>query len=198
MALLDHDNRKLLVRRPTREPVPRPNRKSGRYEHLLGDEPMRVFVPLMLRPWAMDRTHKEAVHLGEKVTLAMLERYYYRVGMASSVKWGIRRCYACQARKKTRDTVRWPSVYLPLPSGPGQMVAFDLLGPLPRTSQGNEHVLLVVDLFSRHAEGYALSADEKTTQGCAAKLVHYYIPRWGCPHTFLSDRGPEFVSTVCR
>ena len=58
--------------------------------------------------------------------------------------------------------------------------------------------MLVVDLFSRHAEGYALPADEKPTQGCAAKLVHDYIPQWGCRHTFLSDRGPEFVSTVCR
>ena len=76
-ALPDHDNRKLLVRRPTREPVLRPNRKPGRYERLLGDEPVRVYVPLMLRAWVMDRTHKEAVHLGEKVTLAMLERYYY-------------------------------------------------------------------------------------------------------------------------
>ena len=159
---------------------------------------MRVYVLLMLRPWVMDRIHKEAVHLGEKVTLAMLERYYYWVGMASSVKWGIRRCYAYQARKKTRDTVRRSLVSLPLPSDPGQMVAFDQLRPLPRTNHGNEHVLLVVDLFSRHAEGYALSADEKTTQGSVAKLLHDYIPRWGCPHTFLSDRGPEFVSTVCR
>ena len=175
MALPDDDNRKLLVRHPKREPVPRPNRKPGRYERLLGDGPMRVYVPLMLRPWAMDMTHKEAVHLGEKVTLAMLERYYYWVGMASSVKWGIRRCYACQARKKTRDTVRWPLVSLPLSSGPGQMVAVDLLGSLPRTNQGNEHVLWVVDLFSRHAEGYALSADGKTAQGGAAKLVHDYI-----------------------
>ena len=90
-ALPDHDNHKLLVRRPTREPVLRPNRKPGRYERLLGDEPVRVYVPLMLRPWVMDRTQKEAVHLGEKVTLAMLERYYYWVGMAS-VKWWIRRC----------------------------------------------------------------------------------------------------------
>ena len=62
MALPDHDNRKLLVRHPTREPVPRPNRKSGRYGRLLGDEPMQVYVPLMLRPWVMDSTHKEAVH----------------------------------------------------------------------------------------------------------------------------------------
>ena len=176
MALPDHDNRKWLVRHPTRERVPRPNRKPGRYERLLGDELMRIYVLLRLQPWMMDRTHKEAVHLGEKVTLATLGRCYYWVGMASSVKWGIRRCYACQTRKKTRDTVRWPLVSLPLPSGPGQMVASDPLGYLPRANQWNEHVLWVVDLFSRHAEGYALSADEKTTQGCAAKLVHDYIP----------------------
>ena len=78
------------------------------------------------------------------------------------------------------------------------MVAFDLLGPLPRPNQGNERLLLVVNLFSRHAEGYALSDDEKTTQGCAAKLVHDYTPRWGCLYAFLSDKGPEFVSTVCQ
>ena len=118
---------------------------------------------------------KEAVHLGEKLILAMLERYYHRVGMASSVMWWIRGYYACQARNKTRDMVQWPLVSLPLPSGPSQTVAFDLLEPFPRINQGNEHALLVVDLFSRHAEGYALSADEKTTQGCAAKLVHDYI-----------------------
>ena len=106
MALPNHDTRKLLVRHPTREPAPRPNRKPGRYERLLGDEPVRVYVPLMLRPGVMGRTHKKAVHLGEKVTLAILERYYYWVGMALSVKWWIRRCYACQARKKTRDTIR--------------------------------------------------------------------------------------------
>ena len=75
-ALPDNDNRKSLVRRPKREPGSRPNRKPERYERLLGDEPVRVYVPLMLRPWVVDRTHKEAVHLGEKVTLAMLERYY--------------------------------------------------------------------------------------------------------------------------
>ena len=81
-------NVEVLVRRPTREPVPRPNRKPGRYERLLGDEPVRVYVSLILRQWVMDRTHKEAVHLGEKVTLAMPERYYYWVGMASSVNGG--------------------------------------------------------------------------------------------------------------
>ena len=41
-AMPEHDNRKLLVRRPTREPASRPNRKPGRYECLLGDEPVSI------------------------------------------------------------------------------------------------------------------------------------------------------------
>lgn len=40
---------------------------------------------------------------------------------------------------------------------PGEMVAFDLLGPLPKTKRGNTYILLVVDLLSRHAEPHALS-----------------------------------------
>ena len=94
--------------------------------------------------------------------------------------------------------MRSPLISLPLPNRPGQMVAFDLLGPLPTTAKGNAYVFLVVDLFSRHAGAYAIRKGEKTAKGCAARLIHDCIPRWGCPDTFLSDRGTEFASVVCR
>ena len=76
------NTRKLLMRRLTLEPAHRDDRNPGRFERLLGDEPVRTYVPLLLRPWVMDCTHKEAVHLGEKVTLNMLKRYYWWIGMA--------------------------------------------------------------------------------------------------------------------
>ena len=122
----------------------------------------------------MDCTHKEAVPLGEKVTFRMLQRYYWWIGMADSVKWWIRRCYPCQVTKAVRKTVRWPLVSSPLPSRLGQTVAFDLLGPLPKTERRNTYVSLLVDLFSRHAEGYAITKEEKTARGCAAKIVDDY------------------------
>ena len=78
------------------------------------------------------------------------------------------------------------------------MVSFDLLGPSPETSNGNVYVFLIVDLFSRHAEGYAMTKEDKTAMGCASRVVDYYIPRGGCPHTFLSDRETEFISQVRR
>ena len=112
------NTRKLLERSLTLEPAYRDDRKPGRFERLLGDEPVRTYVPLLLRPWVMDCTHKEAVHLGEKVTLNMLQRYYWWVGKVDSVKWWIRRCYNYLARKTARNTVRWPLDSLPLPTRP--------------------------------------------------------------------------------
>ena len=175
---------KLLVRRPSRAPADRPDRHPGQYERLFGDEPVRTNIPLLMRPWAMDCAHKEAVHLGEKLTLGLLQRFYWWIGMAESVTWWIRQCSTCQARKSTRQTVRWPLILPPLPSRPGQMVSFDPLGPLPTTAKGNEYVFLVVDSFSGHDDAYAITNGEKNTEGCATRLVNDYIPRWGCPYTF--------------
>ena len=118
--------------------------------------------------------------------------------MKYSVMFWVRRCYACHARKSPRHTVLWPLISLPLPSQPGQMVSFDLLGPLPRTEKGSTYIFLTVDLFSRHAEAYAMAKEQKTAEGYADLLVHDYIPRWGCPHAWLSDRGTEFTAKVAR
>ena len=116
------------------EPAHRDDRNLGRFERLLGEEPVGTYAPMLLRPWVMDSAHKEAAHLGEKVTLTLLQRYYWwKTGMmADSVKWWFSRCYTCQSRKNASGAVRWPLVSLPLPSRPRQMVSFDSLGPLRR------------------------------------------------------------------
>lgn len=180
----------LLIKKPSEAPTSRAQRHSGgEFERLLGGEPVRLYVPFLLRPWALHAVHTEGCHLGEDVTLASLERYYFWIGMSDSVRWFIKHCIVCQASKTARRKPKWPLISLPLPSRSGEKVAFDTLGPLPTTKRGNKYVLLVVDVFSRHAEPYALSADEKTAQGCASKLADDYCTRWGCPVYVLSDRG---------
>ena len=91
--------KKLLFRHRSRGPTDRPEKNPGRYERLLGYEPVRTYVPLLLRPWVMDCAHKEAVHLGEKVTLGLLQIFYWWIGMVESVKWWIRRCYTARPAK---------------------------------------------------------------------------------------------------
>ena len=78
----------------------------------------------------------------------------------------------------------------------GDGISFDILGSLPKPKNGNRSILLIVDLFSRHAEQYALSAEENTAKRCASKLANGYLTRLGCPKLWRSDPGVEFAQAA--
>ena len=126
----------LLVRYPT--PAHYSLRPVGRAACLLGDEPIRIYVPLLMRPWLMQASHSTAsCHLGTACTLRMLERFYWRIEMSIYTRWWLRHCLKCQARKTPRLTVRWPIISTPLPPGLGIAVSVDYFGTLPVTPRGN-------------------------------------------------------------
>ena len=157
----------------------------------------QIYVPMLMRPRVLRGCHADSVcHFGVTRTLQMLQRFYWWVGLDQSVRWWIRRCLFCQARKTSRQTIRWPTTLMPLPSGPGQIVSVDYFGPLPITRNGNKHILLYTDRFSRRIAAYAVTQDERTAEGTARIFVEQYIPLWGCPHTLLSDNGSEFVARL--
>ena len=67
----------LLVRNPTPPPTrsSKPN-SVGRAACVLNDEPVRIYVPLPMRPWIMQACHSSvSCHLGTTRTLRMLERF---------------------------------------------------------------------------------------------------------------------------
>ena len=103
----------LFVRNPVTvasSPVDTP----ARLGRLPFNDPVRIYVPLLARPWIMHACHADAsCHLGVTRTLKMLERFYWWVGMKVCTKWWVRRCLKCQARKTSRQTVRWPVPLLP-------------------------------------------------------------------------------------
>ena len=47
------DSKKLLAELLAVEPAHRDDRNPGRFERLLGEEPVRTYAPLLLRPWVM-------------------------------------------------------------------------------------------------------------------------------------------------
>ena len=126
---------------------------SARLGRLPFNDPVRIYVPLLARPWIMHACHADAsYHLGVARTLKMLECFYRWVGMEVCTKWWVRRCLKCQARKTSRQTVRWPVLPTPLPNSPGVAVSVDYFGPLPITARGNSYILLFTDRFSRRAD----------------------------------------------
>ena len=163
---------------------------------LLNDEPICIYVPLLMLSWVMQGCHSIAsCHLGTTHTLLMLERSYWWISMDICTRWWLHHCLKCQALKTSRLTVRWPIISMPLPEGPGIAVSVDYFGPLPVTPRGNAYILLFADRFIRRADIFAFTAAEFTAEGTANILINRYNPLWGYPCSILSDSGLQFTQS---
>lgn len=76
-----------------------------------------------------------------------------------------------------------------------QVVAVDILGPLPESTAGNSYILVAGDYFTKWLEAYAIPNQEAVT--VARKLVNQMFCRFSPPEQLHSDQGKQFegVST---
>jgi transposase InsO family protein len=72
-------------------------------------------------------------------------------------------------------------------------LSVDSIGPLPADQFGNEHILVVIDDFTRFVELYAIK-DVSALE--AAKVLLNHLGRYGVPTKLRSDRGSQFVNDV--
>ena len=84
----------LLVRNLTLPPTRSDEPNSvGRAACLLHEEPVRIYVSLLMRPWIMQACHSIAsFRLGTTRTLRMLERFHWWIGMNVCTRWWLRQC----------------------------------------------------------------------------------------------------------
>ncbi|XP_032457928.1 uncharacterized protein LOC116738679 [Nasonia vitripennis] len=78
--------------------------------------------------------------------------------------------------------------------GPWEIVAADIMGPFPRSTQGYQYILIFLDVFTKWIEVSPIrKADGKTIR---KNLNERVILRFGVPEAFLSDNGTEFRNKV--
>ena len=101
------------------------------------DSIMRVVVPIGRRLQVLQVAHSSlaAGHFGFKKTFSRISRHFLWPKMWGQVKEYVRTCVGCQ-RAARQDKARAPLQPLPCVSEPFEKVAFDLVGPLPKTSSG--------------------------------------------------------------
>jgi transposase InsO family protein len=161
------------------------------------DETPRVVVPASVRREIFRVFHDipTAGHLGRNKTLKrMKERFYWR-GMDEDVGAFIRGCLVCRMKKGSIPSHQG-KLKLFSATHPFEMVCLDLLGPFPRTTDGNVYVAVFTDRFTRWIELVAIP--DATAYTAAKALVDHIICRHGCPRALLTDRGSNFVSHLFR
>ncbi|GFS98527.1 retrovirus-related Pol polyprotein from transposon 412 [Trichonephila clavipes] len=105
-------------------------------------------------------------HLGVMKTLQKVREHFYWNNARNDVEQCCRTCDPCAARK----------------------------GPLPRSPDGNDNILVVMDYFTKWPEAYSIPDQEAST--VAEVLVQHWISRFGVPLQLYSDQGRNFDSAV--
>ena len=184
----------LLVRQPplplgsdTQYPV-------DRAACLLNDEPIRIYVPLHMRPWVVQACHSSAsCHLGTARTLRMflpVDRYEHLNAVVLT--------QLLEAPSTENIEANGPVAhhYVALSRRARHRRQHRVFRPSLGDASRKYYILLFSNRFSRRADMYAVTAAEFTAEGTANILINRYIPLWGCPRSILSGNGLQFCSKL--
>ena len=156
-----------------------------------------IVLPRRLRRRVLDELHASTsgAHLGREKTLPKVRERHYWVGMDADVRAYLTQCVPCPQKKGPQKRHRAPLQQCRV-GAPMERVAVDVLGPLTRTHNGNEYVLVVGDYFSKWMEAYPI--EDQQAETVAAKLVQEFVCRFGVPLELHSDQGRNFESSVFK
>ena len=156
----------------------------------------RIVVPSSRREQVLRATHTNltAGHFGYKRTLARIARYFMWPGMWKEVRQFVRTCGGCQ-RAARNTNAKAPLQPLPVVSEPFTKVAFDIVGPLPRTTSGYKYLLTMICLFTKFPVAIPLRrVDNETVLNAMMEVFSTY----GIPREILTDQGSVFTSKLTR
>lgn len=148
-----------------------------------------VVVPPELRAKALKIAHKG--HLGMTKTKSVLKERVWWPKMNLSVEEWIKACRTCILNGRKHQPP--PMLRTLLPEAPWDYLAIDYCGPF--ASQGNIHVIGMVDFYSR----YVTTAIVKSTGWQYLEpVLDSIFYRFGYPKAIKSDNGPPFSSNAYK
>jgi len=148
----------------------------------------RVVCPRALRRELIWDTHKEA-HSGVSRVIRCLWLRWYWPEMTRDVRLWVRQCEVCQASKHGRPTEITGRHRL-YAGRPWQIVAVDLVGPMPLSTRGNTWILVLTEHFTRWAD--ALVIPDATAPTVARALDQNVFCYLEILEQINTDQGAQF------
>ena len=136
-----------------------------------------------------------ADHLSTSKTYKTVRMRYFWTRMFKDTEHWCHSCTDCAMKKIPHGKRKVPLLPIPV-EGAFHRVAVDTLGPFPATNDGNHYILLFSDYYARWPETFAVPSIDASR--VANILVNAILALHGSPHTLLSDRGSNFLSSVMK
>ena len=121
----------------------------------------QLLVPRSKQKDVFEHLHIHATggHLGTEKTISKIIVAFYWPGLRRDVQQLCKKCDQYAARKHSHGKKKAPLQQI-LVGSPMERIAIDVLGPLPKTRQGNQFVVVIEDYFTKWMEAFA-APDEK-------------------------------------
>lgn len=149
-------------------------------------------VPAHKREEVLKECHDSTMggHFGIRKTLSRIKLLYYFPKMREFVTKYILKCSLCQAHK---PVLLKPAGFMGTQrtaTTPWEVVSADLMGPFPKSVDGNIHLLVVTDLFSKYVEIFPLKRAK--AEDVVPLLELKIFLKYGVPRLLLFDNGGQF------
>jgi len=137
--------------------------------------------------------HALAGHVGFNKTYHALSMIYFWEGMLDYVKNYVDTCLRCQASKAVSHKPAGLLQNLQIPTRRWAHVSMDFITGLPLTANGNDGILVVVDLLSKMSHFVPLPGTTDAA-GVADLFMQHVVRLHGVPEKLVSDRDSRFVA----
>lgn len=171
------------------------------YKAVEDEDFIRVCVPNIgdLRRDLIGQCHDNIVsgHFGIFKTYELVARSFYWGKMMKSVKKYVGTCDSCQRSKPTN--VATQGLFRPLPIPPGRWtdVTLDFVGSLPKSENGYDTVMVVVDRLSKRVH-FIPTTKELDAEGAAELFLNNVFKLHGVPRRLVSDKDVRFTAKFWR
>ena len=156
----------------------------------------KCMVPKQLQKLTLKLHHEGLSHFGVGRMLATLKQNYHWKTMDKDVDEHVKGCINCKLRKTYQRRARVPIVHYGKTERILDRVHMDLTGPLKKTKEGHNYILVIKDFLSKYV--WLIPLRDKTMEEVAVAFVNDFICQAGIPNMVVSDRGNEFVNKIMK
>jgi len=163
----------------------------------LRNENKPIIIPPTERHKIMEYFHENysSLHQSAKRTHKIMRKYVFWYGMSTDIKLYVNYCKICKL-SKTNSNKRQGFMQLFTQTKTFDIVAIDIVGPLPTTRRGNRYILTTIDKFSRFV--HLIPLQTITAENIAYEFRAEYLLKYGIPKQVLSDRGSQFTGYIFK
>ena len=151
-----------------------------------------MVLPLSYRAKVIKMAHDGLGHLGSRKVKMLIRQRFSWPELAIDVIKYCKSCPICQRCNKIKSR-KAPMMERRVLSEPFEVVAMDIVGPMPKGKGGCICLLTIMDMASKWPEAIPLRS---TKSKAVAEGLAELIARVGIPLKILSDQGSQFMGSI--